>query len=63
MQKRDVYMIFLGAVIGIFSVLLFLFMFFDKAVGLVDILVTLVILTFKLEFFNLNKNYELGAIY
>jgi hypothetical protein len=63
MKKRDIYMILLGAVIGIFSVLLFLFMFFDNAVGLVPILVTLVILTFKLEFFNLNKNYELGTIY
>jgi uncharacterized protein (TIGR02145 family) len=37
MQKRDVYMILLGAVIGIFSVLLFLFMFFDSESSLSDI--------------------------
>ena len=37
MQKRDVYMILLGAVIGIFSVLLFLFMFFNSESSLSDI--------------------------
>jgi uncharacterized protein (TIGR02145 family) len=37
MQKRDVYMILMGAVIGIFSVLLFLFMFFDTDTSLSDI--------------------------
>jgi len=37
MQKRDIYMVFLGAVIGIFSVLLFLFMFFDGESSFSDI--------------------------
>ena len=37
MNKRDIHMILLGAVIGIFSVLLFLFMFFDSESSLSDI--------------------------